>query len=332
MVVVYSGESERPDRWWHESGQPSYPPALDADTPLPPEPALSARELRPPPAARFPEIVPPAPEQSVTGTAKFPSVALTSAANTLDPGATEAPVALSSLESSGSLLRVAESRPRAPARSEQVADSDARRVGSLRRASGRRAAIVIAGAFLGAYIAAQRFAARAPAPIVEKVSANVAASVSADTAPAAQPEPAAPAPPEPAPAQPESAPVSAISAPSEAAPADSIEAAAAAPSGARTVVIEVVPYDAKVLLAGVAQPGPPFVVSVPEGKRVAFEVARKGYAPRRVVVDGSESKLTVGLLHNRGLRIEPAPAAPRPPEPEPGEPGKDSRLRVRSGL
>jgi hypothetical protein len=98
----------------------------------------------------------------------------------------------------------------------------------------------------------------------------------------------------------------------------------------RTVVIEVVPYDAKVLLAGVAQPGPPFVISVPAGKRIALEVAKKGYAPRRVVVDGSESKMTIGLLHSRGPRVEAPP--PRAPEADPGESAKDSRLRVRSGL
>ncbi|MGC4062392.1 MAG: hypothetical protein QM749_16735 [Aquabacterium sp.] len=48
MVVVYSGEGDRPDRWWDERG---YPQSLDSDTPLPPEPSLSARDLRPPATA-----------------------------------------------------------------------------------------------------------------------------------------------------------------------------------------------------------------------------------------------------------------------------------------
>lgn len=64
----------------------------------------------------------------------------------------------------------------------------------------------------------------------------------------------------------------------------------------RSVTIDVVPADAKVVYRGLKRPGPPYVVDVPAGKRIALEVARKGYVTRRVVVDGSESTLTVALI------------------------------------
>ncbi|MGC4062393.1 MAG: hypothetical protein QM749_16740 [Aquabacterium sp.] len=187
----------------------------------------------------------------------------------------------------------------------------------LRHGTARRAAVVVVGALLGAYIAVRK-----PTPdAAELPQASQAASENiASAALNASPEPPAPA----APAPVEAAAAAAPEPSPPPAPASEV------PRSSTAVEIEVVPFDAQVVVAGVAQPGPPFVIDVPPGKRMVFEVARKGYVPRRVVVDGHEAKMTIGLLRRGGRGVEPAPAAESAAEP--GEATKDSRLRVRSGL
>ena len=41
--------------------------------------------------------------------------------------------------------------------------------------------------------------------------------------------------------------------------------------------------------------GPRYTFEVPKGKSIAVEVARKGYGTRKVTLDGSQSKITIGL-------------------------------------
>jgi hypothetical protein len=62
------------------------------------------------------------------------------------------------------------------------------------------------------------------------------------------------------------------------------------------VTLEVFPADAKVIRRGVRQPGPPYSFKIPKGKTVSIEVAKKGFVTRKVVLDGSESPVVVGLF------------------------------------
>jgi hypothetical protein len=61
------------------------------------------------------------------------------------------------------------------------------------------------------------------------------------------------------------------------------------------VVLTVFPADAKVTLRGMKRRGPPYEFDIPRGRRVAIEVSRKGYTARKVVLDGREAELTIGL-------------------------------------
>lgn len=334
MVVVYSGEGERPERWWEESAQPSDAPSLEGDTPVPPNPALSSREQRASavqvdepspvadgegdsssdPVAAFSTIIPPA-ESASEGSATEAPVALSSVPSSLPPPSTSVPV-----------RSVSEPPP------ELLAER--RRAKRERASMIRRGAFVIAGAFLSAYLVTQRVALRdsgrtdaaranTPDPSAEALATQPQASAVTPSEQAAPPQASAVASTEAEPLLPP---------PSSESEAD--EAGAEPPSSPakKSVVIEVVPWDAKVLLAGVAQPGPPFVVTIPEGKRVAFEVARKGYIPRRVVVDGSEEKLFVGLLRPKGARVEGLASGGVHAASESEDAAKDARVRVRSGL
>lgn len=67
------------------------------------------------------------------------------------------------------------------------------------------------------------------------------------------------------------------------------------PPPTRQVTLEVKPVDAKVVYRGERYPGPPYEFVLPEGKRMAVEVARRGYRTRRVVIDGSQPKISIGL-------------------------------------
>jgi hypothetical protein len=79
---------------------------------------------------------------------------------------------------------------------------------------------------------------------------------------------------------------------------------------ARRVTIKVLPVDAKVVYRGVKHPGPPYEVEVPIGKRIALEVARKGFVTRRLVIDGSEPQVSVALIreHHSQTKSPEAPA------------------------
>ncbi len=349
MVVVYSGDRERPDRWWDENPALADSLSVEANTPVPPDPALSARDLRPPPVARMTDAS-SASDDDALSVQQFSTI-IPPAGNAADTSETEAPVALSSAARALPLSLQGAMRVSEPPR---LSDADLRSIKRERASLVRRAAVIVVGAFLSAYFVTQRVAFRkneAARALAEKASQHVGAPSSSSVAEVPQASPKAPDVPEgaasvlDAPMPPASAaeavqpPASAAETPAPVASAagsaeePSEPAPPAAKPGSRSVVIEVVPWDAKVLLAGVAQPGPPFVVTIPQGKRIAFEVARRGFIPRRVVVDGSEPKLSVGLIRPRGARVEVAPPpAARPAESDAEDGPKDSRLRVRSGL
>lgn len=344
MVVVYSGDRERPDRWWDESPALADSQSVEANTPVPPDPALSARELRPPPAARFSEDSNASAEDAPS--AQQFSTIIPPAGSAADTSETEAPVALSSAARALPLSLQGAPRISEPPR---LSDADLVHKKRERASLARRAAVIVVGAFLSAYFVTQRVAfhkneaARARGEKTSQHVAEPAAALEPSVVNAATPETSARGdsagsevrlvdapPPSVAEASPPASAAEAPQPPPSA--ADTAEEPPPAKPGSRTVLIEVVPWDAKVLLAGVAQPGPPFVVTIPQGKRIAFEVARRGFIPRRVVVDGSEPKLSVGLIRPRGSHVEPPPPPAARPETDAEDAAKDSRLRVRSGL
>lgn len=69
--------------------------------------------------------------------------------------------------------------------------------------------------------------------------------------------------------------------------------------GTTRVRLIVHPPDAKVGRRGYTQKGPPYEFEVPKGKRIALEVVKKGYVTRKVVLDGSAPRVTVGLTKSR---------------------------------
>jgi hypothetical protein len=75
-------------------------------------------------------------------------------------------------------------------------------------------------------------------------------------------------------------------------------APSAAAAAARTITVElsVNPPDAAVGHLGIMQKGgPPYRFEIPEGKKIAVEVARLGYGTRKVTIDGSTPRLSIAL-------------------------------------
>jgi hypothetical protein len=62
------------------------------------------------------------------------------------------------------------------------------------------------------------------------------------------------------------------------------------------VTLEVFPPNAKVTYAGGGFTGPVGEIDIPRGRRVALQIAHKGYATRRLVLDGSKPKVAIGLV------------------------------------
>jgi hypothetical protein len=73
------------------------------------------------------------------------------------------------------------------------------------------------------------------------------------------------------------------------------------PPNATRVRLEVYPSDAKVGRRGVTQK-PPYDFDVPKGKRIALEVLKKGYVTRKVTLDGSSTRVVVGLKPAKSTR------------------------------
>ena len=47
---------------------------------------------------------------------------------------------------------------------------------------------------------------------------------------------------------------------------------------------------------------PPYEFDVPKGKRITLEVLKKGYVTRKVTLDGSSTRVTVGLARAKATR------------------------------
>jgi hypothetical protein len=85
---------------------------------------------------------------------------------------------------------------------------------------------------------------------------------------------------------------SAAEAPSEAAPS----AAAPSAAGARVVTVHLMPPDAQLFYKGKSVGKTPVRVELgPDEKRRSFEVGRPGYVTRRLIVDGSQPEMWIGL-------------------------------------
>ena len=77
---------------------------------------------------------------------------------------------------------------------------------------------------------------------------------------------------------------------------------AVTPVAGDTVKVElsVYPYDAAVGYLGIMQKGGPrYIFEVPKGKSIAVEVARKGYGTRKVILDGTQAQLSIGLRKSK---------------------------------
>lgn len=110
------------------------------------------------------------------------------------------------------------------------------------------------------------------------------------------------------------------SAPSAAPAASAASSAELDPKRRSTkVALEVFPLDAKVMLRGARKRGPPYEFEVLRGRRIVIEVSRKGYVARKVVLDGSETSLTIGLSKDAASSASASGAS-------------EPRIGVRSGL
>jgi hypothetical protein len=118
-------------------------------------------------------------------------------------------------------------------------------------------------------------------------------SAPASSAVAAQPAP---------PPEPSSAPVAEPSA----APGAEANAAPPAPAGSGKVAVTVrlSPKDARLYRKGRPVGSSGVVITLEPGERRSFEVGRRGYMTRKLVLDGSETDVHIGL--------RPDPSAPAP--------------------
>jgi hypothetical protein len=79
-------------------------------------------------------------------------------------------------------------------------------------------------------------------------------------------------------------------------PSASVTAPVASAANGKLVTVIVRQPDVKVVMRGVAVEGPPYVIEVPKGKRVALEISKPGYATRKLVLDGKQSVEVLGLV------------------------------------
>ncbi|HET9934727.1 MAG TPA: hypothetical protein VFQ35_28675 [Polyangiaceae bacterium] len=145
-------------------------------------------------------------------------------------------------------------------------------------------------------------------PVAEAPSAHVA---NAEPKPEGKAEPAKSEAkeelpkPEPAkPEQPSAAPASAAVVEAPKAEAETTATASPASTGNISVLIRVKPPQARIFYRGKEVGKPPVTVEIEPGKRRAYEVSLPGFMTRKVVVDGSETELSIGL--------RPDPSAPAP--------------------
>lgn len=292
MVVVYSGESERPAFSLTED-------EASADTVPPPTPRASlpfllTRDLAPPPVPNFSDLnAGDEPGRNAELERRDRKLA---AARTAD----DAPAVAIASDGESTLSEPAKARA---SRAPEPAPSKSRWPLLL-------AASLGAGAAVALIVQQQRQRTLAETSVAAKkpLVANVAAATSVPPLPVPMPVPSV-----------------------TAEPVVDEPAAVQARPTSTLVVLDVLPPDAKVAVKGVQQHGPPFVFDIPPGKRVAVEVMRRGFVTRRAVIDGSSPRVTVGLLsvkvaHWRDNLKASAPGAKRT------DGAKDPEAPVQSGL
>jgi hypothetical protein len=156
----------------------------------------------------------------------------------------------------------------------------------------------------------------APTPVAEQAQPEKPP----EPIPAPPPEPAAAPTPEPlASAAPSAAPPASASAdtaadkapkaekPSPAEPTPAADTGAASAEGARVVTVHLTPPDAQLFYKGKSVGKSPVRIELEAGeKKRSFEVGRPGFVTRRLIVDGSQAVVWIGL--------RPESAAPAPSE------------------
>jgi hypothetical protein len=85
-------------------------------------------------------------------------------------------------------------------------------------------------------------------------------------------------------------------------------ASSAGPEKTRDVALVLFPLDARVVVGDHDLGAMPVTVKVPEGQSVNAEVRRDGYWTRKLRLDGSKTRIVVGLVKREG-NAPPAPAA-----------------------
>jgi hypothetical protein len=310
MVVVRSGDGANVPDWSAESPTPPVAseitaiPASAAVTeagapsvrdPLPSEPAHSepfplARDLEPPPSTRL------ATDRVSTGAANDPE----HDSSELQSGSLPRPTPASGVSNPAPAPSVAPP-VHAPAHAPGPTSS---RAGWLRRLAAPAALVAVLLAYFGTR-SAPAPAGPEPKPGPEVTRAEAVPPENPLAGKPAAGEPAAEKPAAEKPAAPPPAPVTTA----EARPAESVARKQSpsgvttkpVPPGATRVRLEVHPADSKVGRRGVTQK-PPYEFDVPKGKKLVLEVLRKGYTTRKVTLDGSSTRVVVGLARARSGR------------------------------
>jgi len=166
------------------------------------------------------------------------------------------------------------------------------------------AALVAGGLWFG--LRPSSHEASAPEPVAQQRPELAATQNAAQAAPS-PPEP----PLQPPPAEPP--PTATVTAPAP-------EASAAAIEGKKVVIVNARPANARFFYKGKKVGVSPLRVELAPGEKRAFEVGHPSFITRKVIIDGSEPEVTVGLYPKSGNWRKPAKASPEPAEPvEPAE-------------
>jgi cytoskeletal protein RodZ len=126
-----------------------------------------------------------------------------------------------------------------------------------------------------------------PAPAAEPAAPS---NVPSDPTTAAQPAAPQQTPPAPAAAEAAAAP-----GPSTGAPANPDAASASSATGKVTVVVKVRPPEARLYYRGKEVGMSPVTIELAPGEKRAFEVGKRGYITRRLVLDGTQTNVFIGL-------------------------------------
>jgi hypothetical protein len=280
MVVVYAGQSERPPLSFEGEDEAALDRAFGPQTPPAPAPFLLKRDLASPALPTFEGF-----EGEATTRPRLATLADFSEPNSASE--LEPPQSLAPTRTADDAPAVAVSAQAIPRDSiPPVPDPQPRtsRPPVARKRAARWPYVMLASLAVGGLVSIgvhrqRRLAESASVAAVEKPPVKVVAASVA--------EPVRPA-----------APQLTIPVPNDS-PTTNEPAAVQARPTSTLVVLDVTPWDAKVAVKGVQQSGPPFVFDIPPGKRIVTEVARRGFVPRRVVIDGSTPRVTIGLLSTK---------------------------------